>query len=345
MDEPKHVSVDNNRIGDPFNRPDSSLKLLDGEKIHERIIPHFLSFYNLYLLWIYLAVLSMVFIVYYDVLMDVLRVPISIVTTIFKPSFGGGGLLAGVGFLSLIPVFTNMIFGQFLSFLSAEEYVLAIIWLAPISLFSTAFSVLRIEWKWMPIMFCVGATSIAITIYLNLPGEAVYYIALVFSLIGCVGVDLFRRSHKFYITNYRIITELKFIGLKQNTLSYDKINNLIVEQPLVGRVFNFGTVIPITASGLGMGEDSASVMIGGGARIGGRGFVGGAITGGRTVGVPRTRSQYALFGVTDPKRVYNILSKFMQEYVEAPYLKDMSANIAKMLEYQQKIAESKQKKK
>ncbi|MFH1787900.1 MAG: PH domain-containing protein [Candidatus Altiarchaeota archaeon] len=341
MKPSKQLSVDDDKIADPLNRPDSSLKLLDGEKIYERIIPHFLAFYNLYLIWIYVAFLSALFIIYYDDLLYVLRSPISILTSMFRPSMGDMGILSGIDLLEVFPIIMNLFFGQIFSFMSSGEYVLAVMWLIPISVFSTAFSVLRIEWKWMPIMMGVAIASIVITVALDLPGVSVYYISLIFSLIGCVGVDVFRKSHRFYVTNYRIITEVKFIGLKQNTLSYDKINNLIVDQPLVGRIFNFGTVIPITASGLGMGEDSASVTIGGGARVGGSGFIGGAITGGRTVGVPRTRSQYALFGVANPKRVYNILSKFMQENVEAPYLKDMSVNIRKMLEYQQRMLEQK----
>lgn len=343
MKTPQQLSVDDDKITDPLNRPESSLKLLDGEKIFERIIPHFLAFYNLYLIWVYVAVLSMIFIVYYDDLLYVLRSPILILTSMFGQSMGDMGILSGIGLLEVLPVVMNLFFGQIFSFMSSGEYVLAVLWLIPISVFSTAFSVLRIEWKWMPIMMGVAIASIVLTVALDLPGVSVYYISLIFALIGCVGVDVFRKAHRFYVTNYRIITEVKFIGLKQNTLSYDKINNLIVEQPLVGRIFNFGTVIPITASGLGMGADSSSVTIGGGLGVGGRGFVGGAITGGRSIEVPRTRSQYALFGVTNPKRVYNILSKFMQEYVEAPYLKDMSANIRKMLEYQQQMLEGKHK--
>jgi hypothetical protein len=344
MDVSGRLSVDKDEISDVANRPESKLKLLDGEKIHERIIPHFLAFYNLYLIWVYVAFWSVLFIVYYDKMLDVLSLPISAVTGLFGSAGGDMGILSGIGLFESVGFIKSLIFGQFLSFMSYDEYVLAVLWLVPISLFSTAFSVLRIEWKWMPIMMGAGIASILIAVLLDLPGVSVYYISLVFCLIGCVGVDLFRKAHRFYITNYRIITELKFIGLNQNTLSYDKINNLVVEQSLVGRIFNFGTVIPITASGLGMGEDSASVTIGGAMGAGKRGFVGGAITGGRSVEVPRTRSQYALFGVGNPQRVYNTVSKFMHEYVEAPYLKDMSANLKKMLEYQQKMLDEKDKK-
>lgn len=343
MKATSRLSVDDNSISDPENRPGSGIKLLDGETVLERITPHYLAFYRLYILWAYIGALSILFIVFFDTLLDVLRWPISIVTDLFRQRVFDMGLLSGASVLDWIPAVMNTIFGQLLYFMSSNEYVIAFLWLAPIILFSTVFSVLRIEWKWIAVMTGVGLASIALTVLLDLPGVAVYYIALAFSVLGCVGVEYFRRCHTFYVTNYRIITELKFIGLNQNTLSYDKINNLIVEQSLIGRIFNFGTVIPITASGLGMGEDSASVSVGAGGRVGKGGFAGAAITGGRSVEVPRTRSQYALFGVTNPKRVYNTLSKFMQEYVEAPYLKDMRAGILKMLEHQEKMLEEKKK--
>ncbi len=330
------LSVDDDLIFNPSNRRDSALRLLDGEKVFEKITPHFLSFYNLYFIWVYLMLLSGVILLYYDVLIDNLKWILSGATGVFKLPFGDLGMLSEVGFFSNIQLFLYVLMGQASYIINSSEFILAILWLVPIAFFSTVFSILRIEWKWILVMIGVGAASILITFLLELPGESVYYISIIISILGCVGVDLYRRAHRFYITNYRIITELKFLGVKQNTLSYDKINNLIVEQSLIARIFDFGTVIPITASGLGMGEDSASVSIGAAGRLGGKGFIGGAVTGGRSIDIPRTRSQYALFGVSNPKRIYHILSKFMQEYVEAPYLKDMSVNIRKLLEAQEK---------
>jgi hypothetical protein len=164
-----------------------------------------------------------------------------------------------------------------------------------------------------------------------MPYETAYLFGIMFSIFGFIGVELFRRSHIFYVTNYRIITRLKFFTEKQNALSYDKINNVVMERPLLGVIFNFGTIMPITASGLGMGEDSAAVTVGGGTSVGEDSFVGIGVTGGQTVGVPRSRSAYALYGVPKPKEVYELINKYMHEFVEAPYLKEMAPYMKEML--------------
>ena len=68
-------------------------------------------------------------------------------------------------------------------------------------------------------------------------------------------------------------------------------------------------------------------------------------TGTRSVGVPRTRSAYALFGIPHPREVYNLLSGYMHEYVEAPHLMDMKEGIRELVEYQKRMAEEFVKKK
>jgi len=50
------------------------------------------------------------------------------------------------------------------------------------------------------------------------------------------------------------------------------------------------------------------------------------------VQVPRPKSMYALFGVTHPKKVQEIISGYMREYVEAPYLKRMEEKMGESLE-------------
>ena len=319
---------------DPQGQPN---QLLDGEKVAERITPHVFAFYNLYSMWAYMAALSAVFIAYNRELLDLVSSPLSMLSNALRPHFGTG--ILSVTIFKAATDLLNSLFQQIFSLVLYKEYVVFAIWLSLVYLFSMFFSIIRIEWKWIAIMLGAGVSSLAISKILGTPILSSYYIAILLSAIGCFFVDSFRRAHTFYITNYRIITELRFMGLRQNTLSYDKINNLVIEQSAIGSLFNFGTVIPITASGLGMGEDSAAIAVGAAGQVGGNGgpYIGGAVIGGRSVEVPRTRSQYALFGVTDPQRVHNVIAKYMQDYTQAPYLKDMSEKMGKMLEQQERM--------
>ena len=166
MDSTGRPSSNDDKISDSTNRIHSNLKLLDGEKVYERITPHFLSFYNLYLVWIYIIFLSVLFILYYDTLVDNMEWFTSIITNVFALPTGNMGILSGVGMFDTLSILINVVTGQTLSILHAGEYALAVLWLIPIALFSTAFSILRIELKWIAVMIGVGLASIMIMVLL-----------------------------------------------------------------------------------------------------------------------------------------------------------------------------------
>lgn len=309
------------------------LDLLEGEKVEKTLRPHVLAFYNLFVIWAIIIGISVLFILYADELSDIFRHPMGGVVGLLLPFSGqmDSSIASMIPLLSDMNAIMGMFFGSMIYTISSQEYLPVLLWTVMIVGVGFGISIFRISWRWIFIMIFVSLISVGITLGLGLPGEATYYIAIVLSIVGIIGVELFRRSHRFYVTNFRIITQLKFIGYKENALSYDKINNIVIEQPLVGRIFNFGTLIPITASGLGMGDDFTAVTLGAAGKKGEGHIIGGAITGGRSINVPRTRSSYALFGVAHPKEIYNIVSGYIQEYVEAPYLKEMSKDLKDIL--------------
>ncbi|MEM3709797.1 MAG: PH domain-containing protein, partial [Nitrososphaerales archaeon] len=155
----------------------------------------------------------------------------------------------------------------------------------------------------------------------NLPLYYVQMPSIIASILGSILTEFYRRGHAFYVTDQRIISELRFLSYKRRELTYDKINDLALTKGILGRIFNYGTIFPITASGFGLGEDLAVATAGMGATSK-KGFSGGiAVSGGRTISVPRGRSSYVLFGVRNPNEVYEIISKNIHGYEEAPYLK------------------------
>jgi len=307
------------------------LQLLEGEELKLKLRPHVLAFYNLYLIWLFVVGLSGVFLFLNEYLSDFISERTGLVGLIAPFSGHTPSILSGVGLIRGLSQIISTPFSFFLYNDNPAGLILLGIWFTIITLAATTVSVVRISWRWIPILLSVLLASAALTFIFRLPYEAAYVIAIIFSILGVIGVELFRRGHCFYVTNFRVISELKFFTEKENALSYDKINNVVLERPLLGVIFNFGTVLPITGSGLGMGEDFAAVTGGVGATGGGR-FAGVGVTGGQTVGVPRSRSAYALYGVPNPKEVYDVVNKYMHEFVEAPYLKEMLGELKGMRE-------------
>lgn len=75
----------------------------------------------------------------------------------------------------------------------------------------------------------------------------------------------------------------------------------------------------------------SAVTLAGGTQVGEKGAMGGAVTGGRSVDVPRSRSSYILFGIPNPKKAYAAITKLIHEADEAPYLRKMTTGIEELV--------------
>ncbi len=163
-------------------------------------------------------------------------------------------------------------------------------------------SLIKISWRWALISIVLAATST----YMSYSGYPSWIPEVAFGLAGILSVDFYRRGHRYYVTNKRIVMEKKFLSVRKRELPINKINDVVVEIPLLGRIFNFGTVIPLTASGLGVGEDLA--LAGTSVKVN-RFEVG--VAGGRGVNVPRARTFLALYGIPDPDKVSSVISSLI----------------------------------
>jgi membrane protein YdbS with pleckstrin-like domain len=147
----------------------------------------------------------------------------------------------------------------------------------------------------------------------------VYSVAV--SIVGFLIVELYRRSHKYFITNLRIIFKGGVLTKRERTIRYEKIADIDSRQGILGQIFGFGTIIPISESGLGLGSDKS--LAAGGVAIGGKraklfGFAGG----GKEVQTPIARSYYELHGVYPYKDVKNLVEGLVQSHVSTPYQKE-----------------------
>ncbi|HPE64453.1 MAG TPA: PH domain-containing protein [Methanothrix sp.] len=246
-----------------------SPKLLNGEELMRALRPHPLAFYRLYAIWIYLA-------------------------------------LVGVYFAS----------GPRILILDmSPETSARVLWWLSILVPAVLIALFRINWRWLFALAIPGLLAF------SLPGQPEYiafaenfglgwfldqnHILTAFGVLGVLGTESHRRSHRYYITNWRLIMESGHLGVHRRTLLYRNINDLVVEQSCAGKIFNFGTIIPITASGLGLGDDFSMA----GAALGTRAMI--AAGGGKTVSTPRGRSHHLLEGIGRPEQVHDLIVSLM----------------------------------
>jgi len=133
-------------------------------------------------------------------------------------------------------------------------------------------------------------------------------------LIGILGIlfTVLSLNHtRYIITNLRIIIRSGFLGGSERTFFINRIQDLVLQRSLLGRFFGFGTIVPITASQLGMGNMGSNASMAAGAGIG-------PVAAGGSVGFSQSRNtvapseEFCLYCIPSPKRVYTEILKNIQ---------------------------------
>lgn len=270
-------------------------ELLSGERVEVALKPHPLSFLRYYLACVYLALLAAALYALQEWL---------------HHNVWANPWISGI---------LKLIFGM-IPGLSPEELVSLIIFWLVLVLSGLLMGILWVSKMPLVYMILIGVAGTLLEAYIY-PSPLTKPALLLFSaIIGLILVDAYRRGHKFYLTNYRIITVKRFIGREVREIMYDKISDVYVHQGLLGRLFNYGTVIPVSESGFGLGEDAALAALGVGSV--GKGISAGVIVGGkRGASRPRAATYFSLYGVPNPRRIRGIIGGKMLEMKEAPILR------------------------
>lgn len=274
----------------------TNIKLLSNEKILAELKPHPLSFWPFYMFFLYYLVVSSLVIMYEERIICWLEDTFHLI-------------LSDV----------------------AIAVVFVVLWWIIVLLPAVIFSVLRIAWKWLIIYLLIAVIGTYALIKYNLPYDYLYYFVIGIGILGMMLTELYRRSFKYYLTNFRIITSVGFIFGKTRDVLYSKITDVTVEQGLLGKIFNFGSVFPITASGLGTGTDTSAVGVTIGAKK--KPIVGGVtIAGAKAVKVPRGRESYILYGVPKPHDVRQMILELMKGKEPSEYLKKIVSLLEEIVE-------------
>ncbi len=185
-------------------------------------------------------------------------------------------------------------------------------------------SILTVRWRiffFYLIIVLIGLGIVWLQEWYNIGIIIPCYTVLV-SIVGFLIVEWFRRSHKYILTNQRIIFKGGVFTKEERTLRYDKISDINSKQGILGQIFGFGTIIPISQSGFGLGADTSFAA--GGVQIGEKkGKLMGLFGGGKEVQTPRTRSYYELHGIFPFKEVKKIVEALVQGTVLVPYQQEI----------------------
>ncbi len=217
-------------------------------------------------------------------------------------------------------------FEDFLGYMPGIVAVRFIIWTVGLLVFGIAVSVLTIRWS----VFATFVAIIALALYITLQGPEVganpFFLPLysvVMALVGMAVVDLYRRTHTYVVTDLRLILRAGILTKSERSILFENVTDLETKQGILGRIFRYGHVIPVTASGLGTGAEEAFAGGGAGAQNT-QGNVGGGLFAGGTRGVRVARaSSYAkLHGVFPFRQVKMLLHHLLQEHSTIYYAKE-----------------------
>jgi uncharacterized membrane protein YdbT with pleckstrin-like domain len=80
-------------------------------------------------------------------------------------------------------------------------------------------------------------------------GSGVGGLFVIFALIGLIGAYMRSRSSEFVVTNRRIMLKTGALKRKLVELQLNRAEGLMVDQGIIGRMFNYGSII-VTSGGV-----------------------------------------------------------------------------------------------
>ena len=147
------------------------------------------------------------------------------------------------------------------------------------------------------------------------------FLTILLGFLGLFLVNYYRLSFTYFLTNVRIILQSDFFMSKdERQVRYNHIEDIKLSQSIFGRFFGFGTVIPLTGTGLGTGTDEAMLAsgLGAGSDKMSLGFMGGLKKTSRTA---RHDPHDTLYGVSNPSHVRDIITESIQSDTGVEHLK------------------------
>lgn len=194
-----------------------------------------------------------------------------------------------------------------------------LIWFLGPLIFGIIISIILIRWRvfFAYCVFCIGGILLIWKFDVDKVTLFLPFYTIFLSLSGLPLVEIYRKSHRYFITNFRLIMKGGIIRTRERSLRYEKISDIEGSQGIAGKIFGFGTIIPITQSGFGLGEDTT--FAGGGGEGGKKVSIFGFAGGSKGVTTARARSYYELHGVHPYREVKTLIENFLHQHTITPY--------------------------
>ena len=288
----------------------SGITLLRGEEMKMQLKPHFFSFFHLYIIFFFLLVWAYVIHDFFDShtfqdfrFYDII-IKIPFVNEVLAGAIIWSLALFVVGFIARY--FFMDAGGQSIFRLYSGLAILGIVVLS------------YHKWKMedteaFGLWFIPGVTAAV-------------------GLIGLLSVDAYRRSFTYYLTDNRIVIQGNFLmNRSERQVRYNHIEDIKMEQGIVGTMLGYGTVLPLTGSGLGTGSDESMVIAGSGAEVKGLGIglLGGSRTSSKRI---RHNPHDCLYGVPQPSKVRDLITENIQSDTGVEHLKNIQELLSKQEE-------------
>ena len=283
----------------------SGITLLRGEEMKMQLKPHFFSFFHLYIIFFFLLVWAYVIHDFFDAhkfqdfrFYDII-IKIPFVNEVLAGAIIWSLALFVVGFIARY-LFMDA-GGQSIFRLYSGLAILGIVVLS------------YHKWK-MEDTEAFGLWFI--------PG-----ITAAVGLIGLLSVDAYRRSFTYYLTDNRIVIQGNFLmNRSERQVRYNHIEDIKMEQGIVGTILGYGTVLPLTGSGLGTGSDESMIIAGAEVKGLGIGLLGGSRTSSKRI---RHNPHDCLYGVPQPSKVRDLITENIQSDTGVEHLKSIQELLSK----------------
>ena len=215
---------------------------------------------------------------------------------------------------------------QFWTFLYGNTPIAYVYMLVGVALVGAVASVAAIKWRIFFAYAFVGLATAGLTIWLDRTGTTTTMLVILaaWSVPALLAAEAQRRSHDYHITNLRILFRGGTFVTKERQLKFEAITDLDGSQGPLGRILDYGTLIPVTQSGFGLGSDTsqAQVLVGAGASKGGAaGGIAVGAGGGKEVQTGRARTFHQLTGIRPYGETKYLLERLIQEATSTPYLR------------------------
>ncbi len=135
-------------------------------------------------------------------------------------------------------------------------------------------------------------------------------IYIIVSILGIIFTQLYRLSFSYEINENGIILKSGLFSRNDRTILLRQLTDLEMHRGLFQRIFGIGTIVPITAAGMGMGSDT---VFGGG--MAEKGGLGGFVGAGKSRNIPITSDpSMVIYGVKNPKKVKDEILKIINQH-------------------------------